>query len=82
MEFIKPTDRPTMDIRASVGDSVRFVYPTHGSTEDQRWALAHLEVGKVYTVERVKPHGDFATDVFLIEVPGVPFNSALFKDIG
>ena len=39
-----------------------------------------LEVGKTYTVEEVDVHG-WHTEVYLKEIPDVPFNSVLFEEM-
>ena len=67
-----------MDIYSKVGTKVIFAYPDSGYPHHQKTAAEHLELGRVYTVERIDV-GGFHTDVFLAEVPGVAFNSVLFE---
>ena len=68
-----------MDILTSPGKKVVFVYPDDGYPCDQETAAQHLVVGKSYTVASTVVH-DWVTEVFLTEVPGVSFNSVMFRN--
>lgn len=70
-----------MDIHAKNGSKVVFYHPANGYTHHQETAAKHLEVGQEYTVDYTDV-GGYHTDVFLIEVPGVAFNSVMFDDKG
>ncbi len=70
-----------MNIYAKSGHKVvvtergmRSGYEAHIATAKQ-----HLTVGQVYTVDHTEV-GDFHTDVFLKEIPGVAFNSLHFDN--
>lgn len=69
-----------MDIYARRGTKIVFNNPNAGYPYDQETARKYLKVGSKYTVEW-KRVGCFHTDVFLQEVPGVPFNSVLFDEV-
>lgn len=69
-----------MDIHAKNGSKVVFSNPTNGYTHHQKTAAEHLEVGQEYAVDYTVV-SNFHTDVFLIEVSGVAFNSVLFEDV-
>lgn len=69
----------TMDIRAEPGSRIKFVYPDNGYSVHQATAKQYLRPDHVYTVELVDVSA-YHTDVFLVEVPGVSFNSVLFED--
>lgn len=69
-----------MDIYARPGSKVVFSNPSRGFNDDQSLASEHLEVGKVYTVSSIEVDSWY-TDVLLVEVPSVKFNSVLFEDI-
>lgn len=43
-------------------------------------AKKHLEIGKIYTVERTDVHSS-STEVYLQEIPEIAFNSTLFQDV-
>jgi hypothetical protein len=68
-----------VNIYAQHGDRAAFKNPTNGLEGDQQKALKHLTVDEIYTVDRTVVH-NWHTDVFLVEVPGVYFNSVLFED--
>lgn len=68
-----------MDIYARQGDKVVFRYPYNGRKGDQELAQQRLQLNKVYTVERTDVSSD-SSSVYLIEIPGMPFNIALFED--
>lgn len=68
-----------MNIYAPPGTRVVFAHPTYGYTPHQETAAEHLVAGDVYTVESTDV-GDFHTDVFLRERPGVAFNSVMFEE--
>lgn len=68
-----------MNKRAKHGDKVVFKHPDKGYEVDHRLAREHLKVDEVYTVDITYVHS-YHTDVFLVEVPRVPFSSVLFEN--
>ena len=70
-----------MNIYSDPGTKVIFANPTYGYPHDQENAKQHLTADKVYTVDHTDVF-DSSTDVYLVEVPGVAFNSVLFEDAG
>ena len=68
-----------MNIHAKKGDKVIYKHPNSGYKHHQETARKHLVLNQVYTVERTEV-GDWHTDVYLQEVPGIAFNSAHFED--
>ena len=71
--------KEAMNIYAKKGDKVVVSNLTAGYEHDQQVAKNHLNIGEVYTVERTVVHSWY-TDVYLLEIPGVKFNSVFFKD--
>ena len=69
----------SMNVYASYGDFVVFANPTAGLSGHQKRAALHLKVGAVYIIEKTDV-GNYHTDVYLIEFPGISFNSILFND--
>ena len=69
-----------MNIYAQPGSQVRFL-DENGHDYDKAKAHKFLKKGKVYTVAHTEV-GNWHTDVFLVEVPGEPFNSVMFDDEG
>lgn len=67
-----------MNIYATPGSKVVFAFPKNGYSHHQEIAK-QLKVGETYTVKETRVYA-WHTDVFLEEVPGIPFNSVLFKD--
>lgn len=81
---MEPTKPPTiMDIYAKHGTKVVPVYkdgkPLNGSEYDKEKIAKHLPEGSVFTVESTDVH-NWSTDVYLVEVPGVAFNSVCLAD--
>ncbi len=68
-----------MNIDALQGKPVVFKHPNAGYERDQRVAREHLKLGASYTIESTEV-GNWHTDVYLVEVPGVAFNSVLFDN--
>lgn len=68
-----------MNIYAPPGTKVRYACFLAGFPHDQQLAEQHLTRRAIYTVARADVH-DYYTDVYLLEVPGVAFNSVLFTD--
>ncbi len=68
-----------MNIHAKNGDKVIVSSLTAGYESDQKVAEKHLLIGEVYTVESTQVHS-WHTDVYLLEIPGVKFNSVFFED--
>lgn len=60
------------------GDKVVYKNPDNGYTHDQEKAREHLELGQTYTLDHVDIDA-FYTAFYLIEVPGIAFNSVLFE---
>jgi hypothetical protein len=69
-----------MNIYAKRGDKVAFTKPRAGYDADISRAAERLEIGKIYTVERVII-GGFSSKVVLKEVSGVKFNTVQFTDL-
>jgi len=71
-----------MEIYALEGHKVMVTEDTksHGHDHDKEAVKEHLEVGKVYTVQRTYVSG-YSTKVTLKELPDVRFNSVNFKDV-
>ena len=69
-----------MNVYAKPGTQVKFEHPTWGYPHHQKLAGEHLIVGNTYTVARTAVE-TWHTDVYLEEVPEVPFNSVLFEDM-
>lgn len=71
----------SMNINATRGHKVTVTSKTlrNGYEYDQEKVRKHLHVGEVYTVDTVSIDS-FHSDVTLIEVPGVSFNSVSFED--
>lgn len=68
-----------MNIYSKHGDKVRLD-GLYGLNFDKNWANKHLTIGDIYTVDHTEVHS-FSTKVFLVEVPGISFNSVLFSDV-
>lgn len=61
------------------GSKVVFQHPYQGYPHDQRQVAGKLFIGHVYTVQRTEVIGS-RTNVWLVEHPGVMFNSIHFED--
>jgi hypothetical protein len=72
-------DQP-MDIFSKPGTKVVFSFPENGWPHDKESNAKHLVFGKTYTVAKTDP-GSCHTDVFLVEVPGIRFNSVNFREL-
>lgn len=70
----------SMNIYAGHGTKVVFANPDAGYQHDQDTAAKHLTVGETYTVDHTDIHS-WHTNVFLVEVPKVLFNSVMFNDV-
>lgn len=68
-----------MNIWSKPGATVIFANPNAGYPHHQETAAKHLKEGWIYTVERTEV-GGWHTDVFLKEIPNVPFNSVMFDN--
>lgn len=69
-----------MNIRAArLGSKLKFLYPGNGYHADQALAATCLRVDHIYTLSAICIH-PFHTEIYLIEIPGVSFNSVLFED--
>jgi|SRR6266542_4469371 len=72
--------RPRMDIYALPGTKVIMDWPEAGWTHDQcRIKDNGLVEGQTYTVERTEVHSS-STTLYLIEFPGVAFNTVNFSE--
>jgi hypothetical protein len=71
-----------MNIWALNGHKVIVTEDTinNGYECDKINVLKYLTVGTVYTVDYTDVHG-WNTDVYLIEFPGLSFNSSSFEDV-
>jgi hypothetical protein len=79
---IKFTYAPSMNIYAAPGSNVIFYNPRAGYRHDQETLAKHgLVVGGVYTVKETVVHSS-STELYLVEFPGVCFNSVNFCDAG
>ena len=68
-----------MNIYSKHGDKVVFNHPENGLQCDKDRAKKHLTVGGIYTIDSTDVHS-FSTNIFLVEVPEISFNSVLFSD--
>ena len=73
-------DERMMDIYSKPGTLVRFAFPNHGYPHDQQTAMEHLVVGNVYHIHHTDVFSSY-TNVYLVEVPEVSFNSVLFTEV-
>lgn len=68
---------PCLDIYAKPGTKVRAVYvdgqPYHGLDSDKERVAKHLLESGIYTIDEMDA-GNWHTDVYLVEFPGVAFN--------
>ena len=69
-----------MNIYALKGHKVRCDNITAGFINERETAAEYLKLGQEYTVERTEV-GSWKTDVYLVEFPGVAFNSCMFEDV-
>ena len=68
-----------MNIYAIRGTIVIFAHANAGYGNEGKVAKKYLRLGKIYTVDYTDG-SRWSTDVYLLEVPGMPFNSVLFND--
>ena len=68
-----------MNIYAEHGDKVKFSVPDAGYSYNREQCKKHLELGKVYTIDYTEVIS-YHTDVYLVEIPGIAFNSVNFED--
>lgn len=68
-----------MNIHAKCGDKVVFSHPDFGTNYDKKNAREHLTLNQVYTVDGTMVHS-FETDIYLVEIPDIWFNSVQFDD--
>ena len=69
-----------MNIYALKGHKVKVKTLSAGYFCEQEDIKTYLELNKEYTIERTDING-WHTDVYLVEVPNIPFNSAFFEDV-
>ena len=74
-----------MDIDAVIGTQVKYhkrtnIPATQEHYTEHRKELEHLLPDKIYTVEHTVIH-NWKTDVYLVEIPGVYFNSVIFEKL-
>lgn len=72
--------RKTMNIYSAKGSRVLFT-GKNGYNLDKEYAMKHLAVGVVYTVDKLEV-GRSSSVVFLQEVGGKGFNSVHFENVG
>ncbi len=73
-------DDSWMNIYALKGHKVRCTQLDSPYEYQTERAKKHLEIGKVYSVERTEVRSS-STNVVLQEIPNVEFNSTLFEDV-
>lgn len=71
-----------MNIHAKKGHKVIVTNETakNGYKPDREIVVKWLEIGQIYTIEKTVVF-DFHTEVYLREIPDVPFNSVNFEDL-
>lgn len=69
-----------MDVYSKPGSKVRFANPDSGRDYDIKLAKKELKVGQIYTIDYTDV-GSWHTDVYLVEKPGIPFNSVHFANV-
>lgn len=69
-----------MNIYAKKGHKVSCKKLTGDYSHDEQTANKYLQLGKEYTIERTEVH-NWYTDVYLIEIPDIRFNSVFFEDV-
>ena len=69
-----------MNIYTTKGSKVIFAHPSYGWPSDVTKAAKHLTLNNIYTVDRTEVHSDY-TDVYLVEHPGIRFNSVQFDNL-
>lgn len=69
-----------IDIYSPEGTKVIFNHPNAGYQHHIDTAKEHLNVGKEYTIDHTDV-GDWHTDVYLKEIPGIAFNSVMFDTV-
>ena len=69
-----------MNIHSGYGHKVIAKHLDWGWDSDKEIAQKYLEQDKEYTVDLTIVYGS-STDVFLVEIPDVPFNSVHFVDV-
>lgn len=72
----------TMNVFALEGHRIIVTEYTkdNGYDEDQQLINKYLVIDQIYTVEHTEV-GSWRTDVFLVEVPDVAFDSVNFEDV-
>ncbi len=81
LTWTEDSQTPAVELdRLHVGMELVFLFPQNGWPPDREQAARHLEVGRVYRLERFEIHG-WHTDLWLAEVPGVRFNSVQFAEV-
>ena len=74
MELLK------MNIYTKKGKKVIYCNPDNGYLHNQKDCQKHLIFNQVYTVDHTEV-GSCHTDVYLKEIPDVPFNSVMFENV-
>lgn len=69
-----------MNIYAEYGDKVIAKHLDNGWDYDKKRAKKYLEQDKEYTIDCTDVHSS-STEVFLVEIPDVSFNSVHFEDV-
>lgn len=69
-----------MNIYAKKGHKVRLTTINAGQKPEQEVVKQHLLLNEVYTIDYTNV-SNWATQVYLQEVPGIQFNSVFFTDV-
>lgn len=74
MNIHAPYQTPVMVVQDAIGNVL------NGTPPDKELVAKHLKLDTVYYVHHTDP-GDWTTKVYLMELPGVAFNSVNFKEV-
>lgn len=69
-----------MNIYALKGHKVKVKTLSAGYSCEEEYLKTYLELNKEYTIERTDVNDSY-TDVYLVEVPNISFNSVFFEDV-
>lgn len=69
-----------MNMYAKRGDKVVYCYTENGYEHDRKECEKHLELEKIYTVYATVVY-DWSSTVEFEEIPGVKFNTVMFRDV-
>ena len=68
------------NIYAKKGDKVKCKTLSGGFPYDLQTAQKYLQIGKIYTIDIIEVH-NWHTDVYLMEIPDISFNSVFFENV-